>query len=171
MALTGAFYANQLLRTTPTYFYIVPLLFVVWMEVSLLLGVFVTQDDSSIVACLMNWTQNAPAYRFVPLYLLRGIWRAWNDLTFKGKLSDSYHVALKIVAFVMEIGPWLPKASFHFISMLDMSSIFPIFVFDGASSGGICGCGALLRIDPYSHYRSCWSVGRGDNIRAEMMAL
>ena len=57
-----------------------PFVYVVWEDVSLLLGVNVTKDVSSIATCIMYWAHHVISFRAVPLYILWGIWRAINDL-------------------------------------------------------------------------------------------
>ena len=100
-----------------------------------------------------------------------GIWRARNNLIFKGKVPDNEMVALKIVAFFNEIGPWHPKAPSQSVTLVDLDGIFPICFFDGASIGGRCGYCVYLHINPSSLYHVFWSGRSGDNCRSEMIAL
>lgn len=43
--------------------------------------------------------------------------------------------------------------------------------FDGASQRGICGCGAILKLDSDTLYDLHWNGGLGTNTRTEIIVL
>lgn len=48
---------------------------------------------------------------------------------------------------------------------------FSADLFNSVAQGGICGCGAWLRIRSWSLYKLCWSGGPNTDTGAEIMAL
>jgi len=48
---------------------------------------------------------------------------------------------------------------------------FPLGFFDGATQLGICGCGAILKINERLYYKLSWNGEPGTNTRDEKLAL
>jgi len=133
----------------------------IWARVATILGVPQINDAPSILECFRLWNSRAKAHRTLPLYVLWGIWHARNAPIFEGILPVTITVAMDIDAFFKEIGPWTPKYSLQTVSYVDLSNIFPICCFDGASFEGNCKCGVSLHLDLVVHYHSTGMVVGG----------
>lgn len=152
-------------------FILYPFSIEIWVGVATILGVPQINDAPSILECFWLWKFRAKVHRTLPLYVLWGFWHTRNALIFEGIRPMILNVAMDTVAYFMEVGPWTLKHSLWTIPYVNLTDIYPICFFDGASSKGTCGCDISLHLDPVVWYHSSWHGGWGDNCRSELIAL
>lgn len=124
-----------------------------------------------IIETIQLWEVINGIYKFTPFYLIWEIWLVCNMKFFEDEplnLPCIYGAIMRRINGHEVIPPSIRDLS-HRLRPHHMA--LPAVYFDGAARGGVCGCGAWIKMPDGDTVQIHWNGGRGSNNRAELLPL
>lgn len=126
---------------------------------------------SNLQELISQWNAYTTEDATIPLFTTWEIWKARTKHIFEGMPIDKTRICYNVNNW-MGVSPPPKQSIWNLGKTRTVPSItLPAGWFDGASQRGMCGCGAVLKLDNHTRYTLHWNGGPCTNTRAKTMAL